>query len=287
LALLSFRRGLLLIALCFGLQFQPIEVVAAEVDINHIWHDMWHTANKQAEALMVNKQYKQASVIFKNPAWKMAAHYRDKNYAAALDDFHHIAKPSVEDIYNKANVLAKLGKLDAAIVAYDEVLKRQPQHQDAKTNKALLEKMQQQQKQHKSSQDKSKSDKKKSPKHEPNKQNAGKPQNKDQQASQPQSNDAKTQNQSSKSKAKKNATKPDEMRKNKLQQEQTKAKSQKQLSKQPKLSDDELKKLEVKQNFEQTLRRVPDDPGGLLRRKFLYQYKQQAHEPASQGDIQW
>jgi Ca-activated chloride channel family protein len=29
------------------------------------------------------------------------------------------------------------------------------------------------------------------------------------------------------------------------------------------------------QATEQWLRRIPDDPGGLLRRKFLYQYQQQ------------
>jgi Ca-activated chloride channel family protein len=31
------------------------------------------------------------------------------------------------------------------------------------------------------------------------------------------------------------------------------------------------------------LRRIPDDPGGLLRRKFLYQYRQRAqHADAEQ-----
>ena len=30
---------------------------------------------------------------------------------------------------------------------------------------------------------------------------------------------------------------------------------------------------------EQWLRRIPDDPGGLLRRKFLYQYRQRALHP--------
>ena len=33
---------------------------------------------------------------------------------------------------------------------------------------------------------------------------------------------------------------------------------------------------EEQQAAEQWLRRIPDDPGGLLRRKFLYQYRQQA-----------
>ena len=32
---------------------------------------------------------------------------------------------------------------------------------------------------------------------------------------------------------------------------------------------------------EQWLRRIPDDPGGLLRRKFLYQYRQRAQQAPS------
>ena len=40
-------------------------------------------------------------------------------------------------------------------------------------------------------------------------------------------------------------------------------------------SSDDIEKTEEQQQFEQQLRRVPDDPSGLLRRKFLYQYQQQ------------
>ena len=35
---------------------------------------------------------------------------------------------------------------------------------------------------------------------------------------------------------------------------------------------------EEKMAAEQWLRRIPDDPGGLLRRKFLYQYQQRAQQ---------
>jgi Ca-activated chloride channel family protein len=35
---------------------------------------------------------------------------------------------------------------------------------------------------------------------------------------------------------------------------------------------------EEQQAAEQWLRRIPDDPGGLLRRKFLYQYRQRAEQ---------
>ena len=44
---------------------------------------------------------------------------------------------------------------------------------------------------------------------------------------------------------------------------------------------------EEQQAAEQWLRRIPDDPGGLLRRKFLYQYRQQADGAARADQQAW
>ena len=41
---------------------------------------------------------------------------------------------------------------------------------------------------------------------------------------------------------------------------------------------------EDKEAIEQWLRRIPDDPGGLLRRKFYYQYNQQNKKPDETED---
>ena len=38
---------------------------------------------------------------------------------------------------------------------------------------------------------------------------------------------------------------------------------------------------------EQWLRRIPDDPGGLLRRKFLYQYQQRAQRDGTGSRQPW
>ncbi|MGB5338698.1 MAG: hypothetical protein WBO06_06350, partial [Gammaproteobacteria bacterium] len=38
---------------------------------------------------------------------------------------------------------------------------------------------------------------------------------------------------------------------------------------------------------QQWLRRIPDDPGGLLRRKFLYQYRLRGQQPAGGTDQDW
>jgi Ca-activated chloride channel family protein len=39
---------------------------------------------------------------------------------------------------------------------------------------------------------------------------------------------------------------------------------------------------EDNQAIEQWLRRIPDDPGGLLRRKFAYQYQQRQNQRGQQ-----
>ncbi|MGD2056221.1 MAG: hypothetical protein PVJ15_05390, partial [Gammaproteobacteria bacterium] len=44
---------------------------------------------------------------------------------------------------------------------------------------------------------------------------------------------------------------------------------------------------EEQQAAEHWLRRIPDDPGGLLRRKFLYQYSQRATRSAPNEQPAW
>lgn len=52
-------------------------------------------------------------------------------------------------------------------------------------------------------------------------------------------------------------------------------------------SEAEVLNDEEKMAAQQWLRRIPDDPGGLLRRKFLYQYRQRAGRSDISGHQQW
>jgi Ca-activated chloride channel family protein len=47
---------------------------------------------------------------------------------------------------------------------------------------------------------------------------------------------------------------------------------------------EETPESELQKADEQWLRRIPDDPAGLLRRKFRYQYKKRSRQPASAGE---
>ena len=316
LALLGFRRGLLIIVVCIGVQVKPVEASS--------WDDMWQSKNHQAETLMQEKKYKEAGDKFQNPSWKMAAHYRDENYKAVLQDFDGISKPSMDDMYNKANALAKLGRLDDAIEAYKAVLAINSKNKDAQANKALLEKIKREQKEKdqqskdqqskdqqskdqqskdqkskdqksKDQQSKDQQSKDQKSKDQPSKDQKSKDQkSKDQKSKDQQSKDQKSKDQQSKDQQSKDQQSKDQQSKDQKSKDQKskdqKSKDQKskeKKAKQNELTEKEVKKIEATQAFEQALRRIPDDPGGLLRRKFLYQYQQQGGAPVSKDGKAW
>ena len=307
---LLFRRGALL-ALCF-LLWQPTSSQAG------VWQDLWQTPNQQAEQLMLKKDYAKAYETFENPAWKAVAAYRNKNYKAAVDAFEHIKQPNADDWYNYGNALAHTGKLDEAIAAYQQALNINPSHADAQTNKTLVEKLQAQQKQQQKNKDGDKDkqqDKPKQGKQDKKQQNQtqsskqGQPKEKqgeqsgDSQSSQHKKSEQnkpeqghsqqgqqnkqgqEKSNQDTQAQAQQQKSENHQDKKNtKAAQAKQKQDNQQEKDKQTQvLSSDEQPKSEAQQVFEQTLRRVPDDPSGLLRRKFLYQYQRQAGQVPQRG----
>ncbi|MBT8126473.1 MAG: hypothetical protein KJP15_03240, partial [Gammaproteobacteria bacterium] len=44
------------------------------------------------------------------------------------------------------------------------------------------------------------------------------------------------------------------------------------------IEQEDAETVESEQAMEQWLRRIPDDPGGLMRRKFIYQYRQMPNQ---------
>ena len=260
LVLMGFRRGVLVVALFLCLPSPPAEAGA--------WQDMWQTKNQQGEALMQQKQYEQATSTFNDPAWKAAAAYRNQGYETALNALETINKPSADDLYNKGNALAQLGRVDEAIAAYDAALGQDKTHADALANKTLLEKQ-------KKEEDKKKDSKKDSKKDD--KQDQSEKDKSDQQKSDQQKSE---QQKSEQQKAEQQKAEQQKAEQKKAEQKKAEQKKAEKPSKQ------DLEKTEAQQELEQTLRRIPDDPGGLLRRKFLYQYKQQA-SPRSSGEDQW
>ena len=104
-------------------------------------------SNADQDGLKAFKEqnYAKAATDFKNSDWKASSFYRQGNYAEAFK--HYALNNSAEGLYNQGNALAKGGKIAEAIAKYEEVLKLQPDHEDAKFNLEYLKQKQNQQQQ--------------------------------------------------------------------------------------------------------------------------------------------
>ena len=280
LAALNFRRGILSLALFFLLQ-TPQPSYAFD------WQNFFQTKDQQAQQQFEQQRYKEAAENFRNPEWKASAYYKAGEYEKSLKSLEKIK--TSDAFYNKANALAKMGKLQEALKAYQQALKINPKHEDALYNKKLVEKeleKQQQQKQQQQpnkqssqkdkqqqQQDKEQQGQEQQDKEKKNKQSSQ--QNADQQAEHDQGSDdqqqEKQQQQSQGQKKKQQSTdakNAEQQQANAQQQEQDeKNENNAQMS-----ANQDKSQNEQQQADEQWLQRIPDDPSGLLRRKFLYQY---------------
>jgi Ca-activated chloride channel family protein len=277
LAALTFRRGWLGAALVCILLPQPEQANAFG------WNDLWKTPDQQAELAMEKGQASDAAKLFQNPEWKGVAAYKSQDYATAAQQYANNASPAGQ--YNYANALAKQGKLEDAMAAYGRVLKADPQHADAKYNLDLLKKAQEQQKQNQ-------------PQDQNNQNNTDKNQQQQQQKQQEQQGQQQDQSNQQKQQDKKDQagkegeSKDQEAQKKAEQQKQQEAQQAEKDKDKEKLADkdqaqaeeDDPQKREQKQAAEQWLRRIPDDPAGLWRRKFQYQYQQRGTQA---GGEEW
>ncbi len=131
LAAASYRRGWL--GLLLPLLLLPPPGQAAD------WRALWLNQDQQAAALLRQGDAQAAAKRFQRPDWRAAALHAGGNYQAAADAWH--ALTGSEARYNEGNALARLGRYRDAIEAYGAALSLDPGHADAAANKALLEKL--------------------------------------------------------------------------------------------------------------------------------------------------
>ncbi len=239
--LVGFRRVILAsVCLCI----LPVPAQAG------LWDDLWQRRDQQGRVALLDGQPDTAAVLFEDSKWRAAAKYRSEDYQGAAEDYS-VAEVA-DDHYNLANSLAQLGEYQAAINAYDRAIAMVPIHDDAVFNKALVEKLLQQQ-QEASEQDNNQQQNQGGN----NPDDARQSQNDESQQDQQNNEDQQAQSQ--------NQEQSDE------QNQQTDADDSQQ---QMQAQNDQRSRDEKQEALEQWLRRVPDDPGGLLRRKFQYETNQ-------------
>jgi Ca-activated chloride channel family protein len=251
----QFRKGAFYLAI---LLFLPLPKNSYALD----FQNLWKTPDQQAQKAYQKQDYAKAAEKFENPDWKAAATYQAKDFDKAAAQFQQ-----TNNFYNLGNALAKKGDLQQALTAYEQAIKENPYDHDAKANKEIVEKALEKQKQQQENkpqdsqpQKNEQSDKNQSKKDGENKESESKPEQKDEHK--PGENPDK----------KDDSTKEDPSKKESEPQKQEESKEKSEQKKQV-----EAQKLttEQAQANEQWLKRIPDDPATLLKRKFKYQYSRE------------
>ncbi len=316
---LGFRRGWLLLL--------PLVLAThAPAARANIWDDLWRRPDQQAQAQLESGHAKEAQALAHDPNLRGSAAYRAGDFAAADTDFANAATSangrSAEAQYNRGNALAKQGKYEEAIAAYDRALKQSSGMSDAAANKKSVEDWlkQKKQQQQQSQQDKDhQGHEQQQPGNDQSQDSQGKDGEGDQQG---QSNgdkrkspqDGKDQQGGSEQEGKQREGQDksgdsnagaDKQGDQRAQQPKTGSEANEQSQQQFKQGIDQAlkqaqndgkdgkpvrlgaregtKHSEKDQAVEQMLQRVPDDPGGLLRRKFQLEYQRRGHSVQEEG----
>ncbi len=263
-AALAFRRGWALVLLIFVLPLpKPAEA--------SFWDDLWQNRNQQAEKLLEAGNAEDAAALFEDTEWRAVARYRAKDFAGSAAEFAE--RGDARNLYNLGNSMVFQGELDAAIDAYEQVLEMEPDNEDAAYNLELtrnLKDQQQQQQEGQGDQQRSGENQEGEGEQSDSESQPGEEDSEGSSGSQDQSRESDTSQRGDEEMSDEDLEA--------LQEELQRAAEEAQTGEMPQqLSAAELAELrqqqEQEQAMEQWLRRIPDDPGGLLRRKFRHQYQ--------------
>ena len=315
LALISFRKGWLLVLFVLFTALPEQQAMAVE------WSVLWKNTDQRGAAALDNNDPESAVQLFKDPDWKAEALYRNQQFDDAASLFSE--SETAQGFYNQGNALAKAGKLDDAIAAYNKALKLQPDMDDAQFNKALLEQLKQQQQeqqqqekqnqQNQNDKDQQQQQQQQSEQNQQDQQNSEGEQQQSQDSSQQNQENHDSQNQQAdnqqagqRQSEQQNSQQQEQQKQDAQQQnaqtEEQKQEQQEQRSTSQQQADREQDEQQQQAMMEQPaeeldaqtpdqqavenwLNTIPDDPGGLLRRKFLHQ--QQLRQENRQQERAW
>jgi Ca-activated chloride channel family protein len=263
--LASFHRGLIAALLLTVMVPEPSWAQANPVDrsanqvaeapaavgnpLSRLWQTLWLRPDQQAYRALQNGDPATAARLFEDTQWRGSARYRSGDFSGAVNDFTQDA--SLTGLYNQGNALARLGRYPEAIERYEQVLQEDPGQQEAAFNKALLEKLLEQQ----------------------NQQEQAEQEQQDQQ--QQQSQESQT---SDSDQQQDQGEQEDEQQQSEQKPEESEQQSDDENAEESEAEEDTAERDEKQEALEQWLRRVPDDPGGLLRRKFQHETKQRLRQ---------
>ena len=262
---LLFRKGWVFI---FLLTIMPIDNSVYALD----WNDLWKTRDQQAKEAMESGDYDKAIELFEDSEWLAAAHYRAGNYRQSANGYNN--NSNIDHLYNHANSLAKIGQLEEAIENYEKVIAEEPNAEDALYNLNLLKDLLSENQSSEENNDDGQSSEEASTGEQSQQQNGDESEQSDNEGN------SRTGDSDDESDANPNQKLSNEEDIEAIEKELERA-AEENSNQEPQQEDNNESGIEGRmaqeqqQAMEQWLRRIPDDPGGLLRRKFRYQYQRQ------------
>lgn len=203
------------------------------------WEDLWLRSDQQAQVALEREELTDPQLA-KHPEWHGIALYRQNRFKQAAQAFSKSGDKIAK--FNHGNALAKDDELQAAIHQYESALEIDPDFEDAKFNLELVKRILRQEQQHQQ-------DRQNETRENQENQSANAQESEGQPERNPPNNDrSESEGQTDK----------DDPR------EQTEQMADAQDS----LTEEQA------QMMEQWLREIPDDPSGLLRRRFYFEYQQ-------------
>ena len=99
--------------------------------------NLWFTPDQQGRYYFEKRDYAAAAERFQDPLWKGIAYYRSKNFEAAVEQFARV--DTAEGYFNLGDAYARLGRLEQAVMSYEETLRRTPDDIATRENRDLVE----------------------------------------------------------------------------------------------------------------------------------------------------
>lgn len=287
-ALSLFRRGwlLLLLPVLFFTEPQPASA--------QTWEKLWLTPDQRGQRALEQGDSEAASELFEDPRWAGTAAYRSGDYESASEHFN--SEDNADSLYNRGNALARAGRLDDAMEAYRKSLALKPEQPDAGENLALLEELKEQQEQQEQQQQDQQGDDSQEQEQQDQGEGENQEQNQEQQQQQDQGEPQEQNQPQDGEQSQQESPQDNEQQQPADSEEQADSQEQNERATEDEPEQEEAdprqaaqaqadaEEMERDQAMEQWLRRVPDDPSGLLREKFRYESQQRQEQGARGND---
>ncbi|WP_417776896.1 VWA domain-containing protein [Stutzerimonas xanthomarina] len=258
---------LLLLAACAGrrgwLFCLPLFLFIPQPASALSFDDLWLRPDQQGMRLLDSSRPGEAATRFTDHRWQGYARYQAGDFAGAAEQFSK--GDSAADHYNRGNALARNDELQAAIEAYEQALQLDPGLDVARRNKATVEEALRQQQAQDNAQ--------------PDKATPQEPTSETEPRMQPRGSKAPDTSSASTDQATEQSPSehPSEASSETLNEAASKSESAESESattdEQPAQAQGVPIDPEQDQAMNQWLRKIPDNPGELLRRKFLYEQR--------------